>query len=283
MNEHNNNEKKTQQTPNTRIVSNTQSKFTAKPTANTPPKFNVKNKNKEFLAAAKAFFAKTLDSIKKWKIWKKFASLKKMDKEKKFYFYTATSCAMVLIAVIIIAVSISDKNVEQQANINSTNSSTIIDSTVGKEETPSEDTPVITTPEGMVIPVEAAALGSDYGFYYNQTLDAYYEHAGVDFMAEAGAKVFAAEDGTIESIYKDDLLSGTEIVINHGNGLKTVYRFVTEAKDIKVGYRVKKGDVIATVAEANGDEYKDGPHLHFEVLRNNVSVDPATYLTLEEK
>ena len=68
MNEHNNNEKKTQQTPNTRIVSNAQSKFTAKPTANTPPKFSVKNKNKEFLAAAKAFFAKTLDSIKKWKI-----------------------------------------------------------------------------------------------------------------------------------------------------------------------------------------------------------------------
>lgn len=283
MNEHNNNEKKTQQTPNTRIVSNAQSKFTAKPTANTPPKFSVKNKNKEFLAAAKAFFAKTLDSIKKWKIWKKFASLKKMDKEKKFYFYTATSCAMVLIAVIIIAVSISDNNMQQQAAINSTNSSTIIDSTVGKDETPSEETPVVTVPEGMIIPVEAAALGSDYGFYYNQTLDAYYEHAGVDFMAEAGAKVFAAEDGTIESIYKDDLLSGTEIVINHGNGLKTVYRFVDEAKNIKVGYKVKKGDVIATVAEANGDEYKDGAHLHFEVLRNNVSVDPATYLTLEEK
>ena len=207
-----------------------------------------------------------------------------MDKEKKFYFYTATSCAMALVAVIIIAVSISDKNVEQQAAVNSTNSSTIIDSTVGKDETPSEDdTPVVTVPDGMIIPVEAAALGSDYGFYYNQTLDAYYEHAGVDFMTEAGTKVFAAEDGTIESIYKDDLLSGTEIVINHGNGLKTVYRFVDEAKNIKVGYKVKKGDVIATVAEANGDEYKDGAHLHFEVLRNNVSVDPATYLTLEEK
>ena len=41
--------------------------------------------------------------------------------------------------------------------------------------------------------------------------------------------------------------------------------------------------MIATVAEANGDEYKDGAHLHFEILKNNKNVDPATYLTLEEK
>ena len=47
--------------------------------------------------------------------------------------------------------------------------------------------------------------------------------------------------------------------------------------------KVKKGDVIATVAEANGKEYKDGPHLHFEVFENNATVDPAKYLTFEEK
>ena len=62
-----------------------------------------------------------------------------------------------------------------------------------------------------------------------------------------------------------------------------MYRFVTEAEGLKVGDKVAKGDVIATVAEANGDEYKDGAHLHFEILKNNKNVDPATYLTLEEK
>ena len=41
--------------------------------------------------------------------------------------------------------------------------------------------------------------------------------------------------------------------------------------------------VIATVAEANGEEYKDGAHLHFELLKNGVNIDPATQLTLEEK
>ena len=46
---------------------------------------------------------------------------------------------------------------------------------------------------------------------------------------------------------------------------------------------VAKGEVIATVAEANGNEYKDGAHLHFEITKDGTVVDPATYLTLEEK
>ena len=87
----------------------------------------------------------------------------------------------------------------------------------------------------------------------------------------------------IESIYKEDVLLGTEIVVDHGNGLKTVYRFVTEAEGLKVGDEVEKGEVIATIAEANGNEYKDGAHLHFEVLQDGKHVDPALHLPLEEK
>lgn len=254
MNEQNNNEKKTEKTPESKSAPNKTGK------------------------------SKIKQSWKTWAIWRKLSRLKMMNKEKKFYLYTAVSCAVALVAIVIIAVAISANDVEPQAGMNGTSNSTPVqDSSNGNGDSTTDNKPVITTPEGMIMPVEAAALGSDFGFYYNKTLDSYYEHAGVDFMAEAGTKVFAAEDGTIESIYKDDLLSGTEIVINHGNGLKTVYRFVNESAGIKVGYKVKKGDEIATVAEANGDEYKDGPHLHFEVLKGETSVDPSTYLTLEEK
>jgi len=98
-----------------------------------------------------------------------------------------------------------------------------------------------------------------------------------------GTKVLAVEDGKVESVYTSDVLLGTEITIDHGNGVKSVYRFVTEAEGLKVGDTVKKGDVIATVAEASGNEYKQGAHLHFEIVKNNTSVDPSTYLTLEEK
>ena len=102
-------------------------------------------------------------------------------------------------------------------------------------------------------------------------------------QAETGAEVSAVMSGIVESIYRDDILSGTEIVVDHGDGLKSVYRFVTVAENLKVGDEVAQGDVIATVAAATGDEYKDGAHLHFEVVKNGIAVDPTTYLTLEEK
>ena len=142
---------------------------------------------------------------------------------------------------------------------------------------------VVETPEGMVMPMESVSLINDYGFYYNTTLNCYYEHSGLDFAAEVGASVCAVEAGTVERIYKDDLLLGTEIVIDHGDGLKSVYRFVTEVEGLKAGDQVQKGQVIATVAEANGNEYKDGAHLHFEIIKEGKIVDPTAYLTLEEK
>ena len=208
---------------------------------------------------------------------------KRMNGEKKFYLFTAISCAAVLLAIIIIAVAVTNTGVNQQGGgklpISSDSS---VDS--GSEDGGNQGgEPVVTLPEGMIAPVAAASLGTDYGFHQSQTLGWYFVHEGVDFTAAAGTEVLAAEDGVVESVYKDDALLGTEIVLSHGNGLKTLYRFVTETEGLTAGMEVKKGDVIATVAEPTGNEYKDGAHLHFEVLESGKSVDPAKYLTLEEK
>lgn len=208
----------------------------------------------------------------------------RLNGEKKFYLFTAIGCAAVLVAIIVVAIVVSNTGKVNSPTANG-NSSTTSEAPVDKPEPeePDVNEPVVTVPEGMILPVETAAILHDYGFYHNQTLNSYYEHAGVDFTAASGTAVLAAEGGVIESIYKDDLLLGTEIVVDHGEGLKTVYRFVTEAEGLKVGDTVAKGDKIATVAEANGNEYKDGAHLHFEILQNGKNVDPALHLTLEEK
>lgn len=233
---------------------------------------------------------KNKDKKKKWKI----------SGEKRFYLFTAIGCAAALLAVIIVAIAVTNSgDVDQQAGVNnSTSTSAPIESEPSDEDENSSNTdvggkddednggadePVINTPEGMISPVANVTVSNDYGFFYNQTLNSYYEHKGVDFVAAAGTEVKAVEAGVIESIYKDDLLSGTQITVDHGDGLKSVYRFVTEAEGLTVGASVAKGDVIATVAEATGDEYKDGAHLHFEITKNGVSIDPTTYLTLEEK
>ena len=135
----------------------------------------------------------------------------------------------------------------------------------------------------FLIPVSEANALNSYGFYHNTTLDKYYFHTGIDFAGEAGDEVYAALDGTVESITTDPLLMGTTITLAHENVLKTVYTFVEAADGLEVGETVEKGDVIATVAEAMGQEYKDGAHLHFEVFLNGEAVDPETYLEISEK
>ena len=204
--------------------------------------------------------------------------VKKFHREKRFYMITSLGAALALMTIIIATVALSGDKEKDQAAGGLQSTPPIINSS-----SDSSEQPVVVTPAGMISPVETVTVLNEYGFYHNQTLGAYYEHAGVDFAASAGTQVLAAESGVVESIYKDDLLTGTEIVINHGDGLKTLYRFVTEVDGLKVGDKVEKGDVIACVAEANGNEYKDGSHLHFEVIKNGKSVDPAVYLTLEEK
>lgn len=204
---------------------------------------------------------------------------KKVSGEKKFYLATAIGCAVMLVAIVVTAVIVSGTNQDiVMDNPNSGNSSTLPE---GSSD--GENEQVSGLPDGMVAPIEAVSVSNAYGFYYNPTLNSYYEHKGVDFIAEAGTNVLAVEDGMVESIYKEDMLLGTQITIKHDNGLKSVYRFVTETDSIRVGDKVEKGEVIATVAEATGDEYKDGAHLHFAMEKDGKSVDPTQYLTLEEK
>jgi len=205
---------------------------------------------------------------------------RKWGGEKRFYLITALCSALAMIAIVVIAVAVSGTEPDIQAGNNG-------NSSVGTPDSTPDDgnggQDVIVTPEGMVLPMETVSIVNDYGFYHNKTLNTYYEHAGLDFAAEAGSAVLAVDGGVVESIYKEDLLSGTEIVIDHGDGVKSVYRFVTEAEGLAVGDTVEKGETIATVAEANGNEYKDGAHLHFEILKSGVAVDPNEYLSLDEK
>ncbi len=215
---------------------------------------------------------------------------KPMNKERKFYLFTAIGCAVALLAVIVVAVAVTNASelTDEEAlrgsnssSIHAPNSSEDGGSSGGGNS--SADEPVITVPDGLGLPVSTVNVCNDYGFYHNKTLNCYYEHEGIDFTAEVGAEVRAVKDGVVESIFRDDILLGTEIVVNHGDGMKTLYRFVDANENLTVGATVKKGDVIATVAQASGNEYKDGAHLHFEISVSGENVDPALHLTLEEK
>ncbi len=137
----------------------------------------------------------------------------------------------------------------------------------------------------FALPVQGATVGTAYTFWYNSTLNRYNLHTGVDFKAPAGTSVTAAYGGRVESI-TDTLLEGGKVVIDHGNGLKSEYASLDVSPDLRVGGNIERGDLIGTVsaaADAMGNEYNEGEHLHFEVTLNGESVDPVTYLDLDEK
>ncbi|MBQ4099099.1 MAG: M23 family metallopeptidase [Clostridia bacterium] len=154
-------------------------------------------------------------------------------------------------------------------------------------DNPSDDTPNTPVDTKIVfnMPIAETSVLKDYTsstVVYNQTLGVYTGHMGIDFGAEKGAEVMAAYGGTIESV-TTSYLQGTTVVIDHGNGLKSIYNSIDALENLAEGQSVSAGQVIGTVSDNNRQEYKDGPHLHFEVTLNGQKVDPDQYLMMNEK
>lgn len=212
----------------------------------------------------------------------------KNTKNKKLLtYYLILGACILVIAAIAVAVTLSITLGGNDMTLDDGNDQTIDgdDDKDDEDDGDDNDDDVEDTTGDMtfLMPVEEVNAINSYGFYHNTTLDKYYLHTGIDFGGEAGSDVFAALDGTVESITTDPLLMGTTITLSHESGLKTVYTFVEAAEGLKAGDKVEKGDVIATVAEAMGQEYKDGAHLHFEVFLNGEAVDPEEYLDIDGK
>ncbi len=123
---------------------------------------------------------------------------------------------------------------------------------------------------------------TDNTVVYSSTLGVYTGHSGMDFSAAEGADVVAVYKGTVKEI-TTSYLQGTTVKIDHGNGLFTVYNSIEPIETLKVGDSLKQGDVIGKISTNNKQEYKDGAHLHFEVIENKTVISPLKYLTVEEK
>lgn len=120
---------------------------------------------------------------------------------------------------------------------------------------------------------------SDTELQYNGALKLWEIHKAVDFAAEIGVDVVASYDGKVTSI-STNLLDGTVVEIDHGNGLKTTYGSLDSNVAVKVGDNVLKGDVIGKASNtATGETTNDG-EVHFEVWKDGNLVDPSAYLDI---
>ncbi|MBR3153127.1 MAG: M23 family metallopeptidase [Clostridia bacterium] len=148
------------------------------------------------------------------------------------------------------------------------------------QETTSKD--LVSEPEEAVLEFIVPLNGeitkdySDSNLVYSETLKEWTTHMGIDIKAEKGSAVCASEAGTVESI-KNDPRYGLTVTISHSNGFKTIYSNLLSAEFVKEGDSVEKGQTIGSVGSSGVFEIADSEHLHFEMMENGVSVNPANY------
>ena len=112
---------------------------------------------------------------------------------------------------------------------------------------------------------------------YSNTLQEWTTHTGIDIKADKTTVVKSAEAGTVKTI-KNDPRYGLTIIIEHENGFQTVYSNLLTSEFVVEGEKVEKGQSIGTVGNSAVFEVADEPHLHFEILKNSIQVDPNIYL-----
>jgi murein DD-endopeptidase MepM/ murein hydrolase activator NlpD len=101
-------------------------------------------------------------------------------------------------------------------------------------------------------------------------------HSGLDISNSRKESIFAAADGFVElSGWRTGY--GNTVIINHGNGFKTLYGHSSEIF-VKAGDQVVKGQVIAKQGATGRVRGKTGIHLHFEIIKNGVKVNPLSYV-----
>lgn len=124
---------------------------------------------------------------------------------------------------------------------------------------------------------ETVAAFSDTELTYNAALEDWRTHNGVDLAAELGAPVSAVLDGEVLTVTNDVLL-GTTITLNHGNGLRTIYSNLASDVAVEQGDAVTAGETLGSVGETAAGEAHEGCWLHFAVEQDGVAVDPMDYL-----
>ena len=98
-------------------------------------------------------------------------------------------------------------------------------------------------------------------------------HHGMDIGAPPGTSVEATRKGQVTRVEWSDIY-GNMIVIDHGGGMESLYGHL-QGLSVKVGYPVIAGTQIGSCGSTGNST---GPHLHFEIRKNGICVDPMVYL-----
>ncbi len=115
-------------------------------------------------------------------------------------------------------------------------------------------------------------MASGYGMRIDPVYKTLKFHAGMDFSAPIGTKIFATGNGTITYAgWKQGY--GNCVIISHGFGYETLFGHMNKF-NVNRGQKVKRGDIIGFVGNTGKST---GPHLHYEVHVKGKPVNPSNY------
>jgi len=120
----------------------------------------------------------------------------------------------------------------------------------------------------------AGRLSSTFGTRRHPVTGKVSKHGGIDIAVKTGTLVGAAADGIVTVASTNVGHYGTAVFIDHQNGYITHYGHLSKIL-VRVGQKVRAGQIIA---RSGSTGRSTGPHLHFTVKKNGVSLDPLKFL-----
>ena len=113
--------------------------------------------------------------------------------------------------------------------------------------------------------------------HYGHRTDPFYKvtkfHGGIDFSGPVGLGIYATGDGVVSRVESNKSGYGNNIVVDHGYGYKTRYAHL-HSFSVKKGDKVKRGQEIGKMGNTGKST---APHLHYEVIKNNKTVNPINF------
>ncbi len=98
-------------------------------------------------------------------------------------------------------------------------------------------------------------------------------HPGVDFAGATGSPVYTIAEGVVESVVNDKWAFGKHVIVDHSNGMKSLYAHLSKI-EVKTGEKLDKDSVVGLLGSTG---WSTGPHLHFQIWENGKLVNPKTF------
>ncbi len=111
---------------------------------------------------------------------------------------------------------------------------------------------------------------------YSETMDDWRIHNGVDIACPLDTDIRSAERGVVKSV-KYDINYGNTVTVE-SDEYTLIYSSLSAETIVSVGESISKGQLIGKSSDSCMIEICDEPHIHFEMKKNNLYVDPMEYI-----